>query len=199
MFPSDMVQELIESEEKRRAYITAGRAFGTGMRSAFAAMLAANNARVGLVSFSVGIAAGIPTILLMLMNGAVLGSFAALFERTGGLNLDFWGWVLPHAVPEVLALSICGAAGLLLGFALLDPKGRPRRESLVEAGRKAALLIGLALFLFVYAAVIEGGFRQYSIGVLPRFLLAIFNLVVLSAYLYRGAVALRGAPKSRRG
>jgi uncharacterized membrane protein SpoIIM required for sporulation len=197
MFPPDLVQELVESPEKRAAYITSGRAFGTGMRSAFTAMLAANNARVGLVAFAVGIAAGVPTAILVVFNGAVLGSFAALFDRPAGLNLNFWAWVLPHGIPEALALTICGAAGILVGSAFIDPKGRPRRESLVDAGRSAALLIGMALFLFVYAASIEGYFRQETLGIVPRFILAAFNLVVLVLYLARAGTALEDEPRRR--
>lgn len=182
MFPAEVVQGLIESEETRTAYITAGQAMGFGARSAFAAALAANNARVALVSFAVGIAAAVPTVLIQILNGAVLGSMAALFDRRG-FNVEFWAWVLPHAIPEVLALCVCAAAGILIGRALIDPRGRPRREALVAAGRVAAVLIGFALFLLLYAATIEGYFRQFAIGLGPRFALAALNATLLALYL----------------
>jgi uncharacterized membrane protein SpoIIM required for sporulation len=117
---------------------------------------------------------------------------AALFDRRG-FDPDFWAWVLPHAVPEVLALCIAAAAGLSMGLALVDPRGRPRKEALMNAGRRSATLIGMALLLLFYAALIEGYFRQFSIGIAPRFLLALFNLALLSAYLFiagRGREAL---------
>lgn len=192
MFPAEMVQGLIESEELRTAYITAGQAMGFGTRSAFAAALAANNARVALVGFSLGIAAAIPTVLIQILNGAVLGSMAALFDRRG-VNLDFWAWVLPHGIPEVLALCVAAAGGILVGRALIDPRGRPRREALAEAGAIAAKLIGFALLLLLYAALIEGYFRQFAIGVAPRFALAAFNALALSAYLYYAGVDKTGS------
>jgi uncharacterized membrane protein SpoIIM required for sporulation len=182
MFDAQMVQGLIESDEVRHAYITAGQATGLGARSAFAMALAANNARVGMASFAFGIAAGVPTVLMTIMNGAIMGSLAALFDRRG-VDLDFWAWVLPHGIPEVLALTICCAAGLAVGRALVDPRGRPRSEALVEAGRKAAVLIGFALLLLLYAASIEGYFRQFNVGIVPRLLLAAFNATMLIGYL----------------
>lgn len=182
MFPAELVQGLIESEDVRTTYITAGQGMGLGMRSAFSAALAANNTRVALASFATGIAAGIPTVLIQILNGAVLGSMAALFDKNG-VNLDFWAWVLPHGIPEVLALCIAAAAGLLIGRALIDPGGRPRREALVAAGRSAAKLIGMAMILLFYAALIEGYFRQFSLGIAPRFLLAALNFSALGLYL----------------
>ncbi len=182
MFPAELVQALIESETARAQYITTGQASGAVARSGFALALAANNTRVALVSFSVGIAAGVPTILIQILNGGVLGSMAALFDQDG-LNLAFWAWILPHGIPEVLALCVSAAGGLLLGRALIDPQGRPRREALVRAGAVAAKLIGFAFVLLLYAAVIEGYFRQFDIGVGPRFLLAAFNAGLLSLYL----------------
>jgi uncharacterized membrane protein SpoIIM required for sporulation len=159
----------------------------TGL-SAFALALVANNTRVAMMSFALGIAGGVPTVIVTLMNGALLGSMAALYDRQG-VDLDFWAWVLPHGVPEVLALCVAAAGGLMLGRAVIAPGDRPRREVLVREGRRAAVLLGFALLLLGYAGVIEGYFRQFPFGNSPRLLLAAFNFVVLTAYL---SVAGRG-------
>lgn len=164
----------------------------------FAAGLAANNTRAGMLAFAVGIAFGLPTVLMGLFNGAVLGAMAALYDR-GGVDPDFWAWVLPHGVPEVLALVICSAAGLGLGLAVIAPRGRPRGEALVAAGRSAAVLVGLALLLFFYAALIEGWFRQQPIGRGPRFALAGLNLLLLGAYLSLAGRRAGEAQAKRRG
>lgn len=182
MFPAEVVQALIDSAEARHAYITSGQVLGLTGLSAFALALVANNTRVALMSFALGIAGGVPTVVVTLMNGALLGSMAALYDRHG-VDASFWAWVLPHGIPEVLALSIAAAGGLLLGRAVIAPGERPRREVLVRAGRKASVLLGLAILLLFYAGVIEGYFRQFQMGNAPRYLLAAFNLVMLTAYL----------------
>lgn len=193
MFPAEVVQTLIDSEAARTEYITAGQDSGTFARSGFALALAANNTRVALVSFAVGIAAAVPTILIQVLNGAVLGSMAALFDQNG-VNLSFWAWILPHGVPEILALCVAATGGLLLGRALIDPQGRPRREALVRAGAVAAKLIGFAFVLLLYAAVIEGYFRQIELGLAPRFALAAFNAIALGLYLrYAGGTNNTGS------
>lgn len=182
MFPAELVQGLIESAEVREAYITTGRSSGVGIRSAFALMLVVNNTRVGFMAFSLGIAAGVPTVLIQTFNGAVLGAMAGLYDR-GGVDLAWWAWVLPHGIPEVLALCICAAAGLLIGRAVVDPQGRPRAQALVLAGRTAAVLITFAALLLIYAGIIEGYFRQFAVGNGPRFALAALNGLALALYL----------------
>jgi uncharacterized membrane protein SpoIIM required for sporulation len=189
MFPVEVVQAIIDSPEARRAYITSGQVLGLTGLSAFALALVANNARVAMMSFALGIAGGVPTVLVTLMNGALLGSMAALYDRNG-VDLDFWAWVLPHGVPEILALCVAAAGGLMLGRAVIAPGDRPRREALVHAGKRAAVLLGFAILLLFYAGMIEGYFRQFPLGNTPRTLLAAFNFVALTAYL---SVAGRGS------
>lgn len=200
MFPAEIVQGLIESEEVRRDYITSGRVFGLSGLSAFAIALVANNTRVGLASFALGIAGGVPTVLMIVANGALMGSMAALYDRDG-FDPSFWAWVLPHGVPEILALAVCAAGGLLLGRAVIAPGARYRRDAVVEAGKKAAILLGMAIGLLVYAGLIEAYFRQLSIGRGPRFALAAFNATVLALYLSLAGRGPRGgaAPGTETG
>jgi len=61
----------------------------------------------------------IPVFLLLFLNGLTLGAFSALFASRG-LAGDFWGWVLPHGLTELLAVVLC-AGGLVLAQALLFP------------------------------------------------------------------------------
>ncbi len=192
MLPPDLVQGLIESEEVRKEYLGAGQGADVGWLSLFAASLAANNLRVSFAAFALGIAGGLPTAFLVLFNGAVLGSFAALFNRYG-FNSAFWAWLLPHGVPEILGVIVAAAAGLHLGAAVLDPKGRPRRQALALAGKEGGILVGFAIFLILYAAVIEGYFRQTTWGLGARYGLAAFNAALLFLYLRWGGRA-RWAP-----
>ena len=182
MYPAELVQGLIESPQARSGFMHLGRDSGAGFRSLFAAGLVANNARVAFAVFALGIAAAVPTVLIQTFNGALLGSLAAVFDRAG-TNLEWWAWVLPHAVPEVAALCVCAAAGLRLGFTLIHPGPHPRRDALAEVGTGAAALLGFAVLLLAYAAVIEAFFRQSGASVGARLALAVFNALLLAAYL----------------
>lgn len=147
----------------------------------FAMFLFTHNAQIGMLSFALGFLAGIPVFLLLFTNGLILGAFAALYDSRG-LSVDFWGWILPHGVPEILALVICGAGGLALGQSLVWP-GRYRRfDSLSLRGREAGVLFVGALALFFVAGLIEGIFRQTVADVPVRYAVATIGALVLVAY-----------------
>jgi uncharacterized membrane protein SpoIIM required for sporulation len=125
----------------------------------FTSFLFTHNARIGILCFALGFAAGIPTLILLFQNGLLLGAFAALFHQRG-LSVDLWGWLLPHGVTELGALVLCGAAGLVVGQSLLFPGTRGRLENLAERGREAGVLVLGAVAMLLLAGGIEGVFRQ---------------------------------------
>lgn len=133
----------------------------------FAAFLFTHNAGVGLLAAALGFVAGLPTVALLFHNGLLLGAFSALYEGRG-LGLEHWAWVLPHGVTELLAVVLCGAAGLAMAEGLLFPGRHERRARLAQRGREAAVLVGGALGMLLVAAAIEGLFRQRVMDVTVR-------------------------------
>lgn len=152
--------------------------------AAFAGILFAHNARVGMLCFALGFAAGVPVVLLLFSNGLLLGALAGLHHHKG-LDLAFWGWVLPHGVTELLAVALCGAAGLALGRALVVPGRFGRLQELARTGRRVAPVVLGAVGLFLVAALIEGLFRQIVVGAAPRYLLAGTSLLFWAWYFAR--------------
>ena len=67
----------------------------------------------------------IPVFYLLFSNGVMLGAMSALYHSRG-MALDWWGWILPHGVTELLAIVLCGAAGLVQGQAVVFPGRRTR-------------------------------------------------------------------------
>ena len=125
----------------------------------FANVLFSHNTLVGLLSFGLGLAAGIPTLLLVAYQGLGLGAFVALhYDR--GLLVDCLGWLSIHGTTELGALILLSAAGLVIADKILFPGRYSRVENLALHGRQAALIaVGGILMLFV-AGILEGGFRQ---------------------------------------
>lgn len=160
------------------------RAGAADMLAAFAAFLFSHNARLGLLAAALGFVAGLPTLLLLFDNGLVLGAFGALYASRG-LGLEFWAWVLPHGVTELLAVVLCGAAGLAMAEGLLFPGRHARRERLAQRGREsAALVVGAVAMLFL-AALIEGLFRQRVMEVEARLALALATTIGWPLYFMR--------------
>ena len=127
--------------------------------NAFATFLFTHNAKVGILAFALGFAAGAPTIYLIFYNGLLLGAMTAVFHALG-LGGEFMAWVLPHGVTELLAICLCGAAGLAFGSSIVFPGEYSRIENVARRGRRIGLIVLGAVVMLFLAALIEGFFRQ---------------------------------------
>jgi uncharacterized membrane protein SpoIIM required for sporulation len=123
--------------------------------AAFAAEVYTNNVRVSGLAFAGGILLCIPTVLLLLTNGASLGQAAGLFAAAGQ-SAKFYGLILPHGLIELTSVVIAGAAGLRLGWAVIDPGDRTRAAAIGDEGRRAAVLVLGVIGTLLIAGVIEG-------------------------------------------
>lgn len=157
-------------------------------QAAFSSFLFTHNIGVAFFAFALGLTAGVATAIVLFMNGIMLGALAQVYAAKD-LAGWFWAWILPHGIPEITAICIAGAAGLVLGRGLIAPSGLSRRKSLRrEAGTAIKLLFG-TLTLFVIAGVIEGTISQIhpprlSVEVKIGFALAVG--VVVYGYLLSG-------------
>jgi uncharacterized membrane protein SpoIIM required for sporulation len=148
-----------------------------------AGYLMQHNLTVGLLAFASGVALCVPTAYLMFMNGATLGALAALMtqvHRHGTL----WPGILPHGVAELTAIFICGAAGLLIGGAILVPGRYTRTDAFVLAGRDAIVLVLGTIPLFVFAGIVEGMFSHLALPAALRLAFAGINGVFWYVYLF---------------
>src|SRR5580693_3454357 len=125
----------------------------------FANVLFSHNTLVGLMCFGLGLAAGIPTLMLTTYQGLGLGAFVALHYNRD-LTIECLGWLSIHGTTELGALILLSAGGLVIADKILFPGRYSRIENLALHGRQAALMgVGGILMLFV-AGILEGGFRQ---------------------------------------
>lgn len=155
---------------------------GEGL-SVFATFLFTHNAQVALLAFALGFAFCAPSILLLLYNGATLGSFVTVFASRG-LGFELGGWLLIHGVTELFAIVIAGAAGLRLGWAAAFPGEASRLEALAAAGRVAGTAMGGVVVMLFLAGLLEGFGRQLITNDLARYGVAATTAVVWLAYFY---------------
>lgn len=125
----------------------------------FSTWLFTHNSQSGILIFAVSIVPFLLVFYLLWMNGAILGAMSWLHHEKG-LALEWYSWILPHGVTELLAILLCGGAGLVVGQAILFPGRHGRLESLRRRGGDAGFMVVGAVFMLFFAGVIEGVFRQ---------------------------------------
>jgi uncharacterized membrane protein SpoIIM required for sporulation len=151
-------------------------------KTAFTAFLWRHNTSVGLKAFFGGVLAAVPTALLLLFNGAFLGVYSAAFHRHG-LAYEWWAWILPHGVTEIMAVLLLGGGGLLVGKTILvGERGAGRREAFRRIRGTLMYLVLLAFPLFLIAAIIEGFVRQSELSDSGRYVFAAVSAAVWLAY-----------------
>jgi uncharacterized membrane protein SpoIIM required for sporulation len=156
----------------------------------FANVLFSHNTVVGLMCFGLGLAAGVPTLMLTVYQGLGLGAFVALHYNRG-LTVDCLGWISIHGTTELGALILLSAGGLVIADKILFPGRYSRIENLALHGRQAAQMgVGGILMLFV-AGILEGGFRQLVQSTPLRFAIGLGMAALWLTYFSRAGKGAR--------
>jgi uncharacterized membrane protein SpoIIM required for sporulation len=124
-------------------------------RPYFSSFIMQNNIRVTFLAFGGGALAGLPTVWIMAYNGLLLGGLTGLTAHYG-VGFELWTFVIGHGVVELTVIFIAGGAGLMLGWAILQPGLRRRRDALTLAAQDAVKLLVGCVPLLVIAGLIEG-------------------------------------------
>lgn len=151
--------------------------------AAFAAALFGNNAQVSILAFALGFAFGIPSLLLLVHNTAMLGAMLWLYNGAG-LTIDFVAWIAIHGTTELFAILLSGAAGLHIGRSMAFPGDRSILEAAAQAGRRASQVMMGVVLMLVLAAMLEGLGRQLINNTPGRLAVGGFMLLLWLSYFF---------------
>ena len=156
---------------------------GEGWLMTFATYLFTHNSQIAIFAFALGFAFAVPTVLLILYNGLMLGAFFAVFAAKG-LAFNLGGWLMIHGTTELFAIAIAGGAGLKIGTAIAFPGELSRMESAVRSGRVAATAMGGTVIMLAVAGLLEGIGRQTIADDIVRYLIGMLMLLGWLTYFY---------------
>jgi uncharacterized membrane protein SpoIIM required for sporulation len=149
----------------------------------FATALFTHNAQIAIFAFALGFAFAIPTVLLILYNGLMLGAFLALFASKG-LLVPAAGWLMIHGTTEIFAIILSGAAGFRIGTAIAFPGRAARTDFAFAVGRRASVAMAGAVVMLIVAGILEGIGRQTVTGDVTRYGIGMTMLAGWLAYFY---------------
>ena len=156
---------------------------GANGLSIFATFLFTHNSQIAIMCFALGFAFGVPTLMLLIQNGAMLGAILALYISRG-LGLEMGGWLIIHGSTEMFAIILAGAAGFRIGWGVVFPGEETRMDAATRAGRISALAMAGVVAMLACAGMLEGIGRQIIISDLVRYAIGLIMLTLWLLYFY---------------
>lgn len=124
-------------------------------------LIAFNNIKVSFIAFVGGFLLTFGTLLLLLNNGVMLGSFLYMFYEQSLLP-EATSVIFIHGTLEIFSIIVAGASGLVLGTSILFP-GTHSRLYAFKRGALDGMMMVLGLMpVFIMAAFFESFITRYS-------------------------------------
>ena len=153
-----------------------------GFESFAAGRYVYHNASIGLMCFAMGLLFGIGGMFTLAFNAAFLGAVFGYMSTLKPHSDHFFEFVTAHGPFELTAIVLSAAAGMRLGFALVDTGGLSRFDSLRKTAWEAMPVAGAAVVLFVLAAIIEGFISPSSLPYEVKGFVAAMSCAALLVY-----------------
>lgn len=140
-----------------------------------------NNTGIGLRCFAFGLLFGIGGLFATVFNAAFLGAaFGHMATVPQGEN--FFQFVTAHGPFELTAIVLSAAAGMRLGFSLVNTRGLTRTASLRRATEEAMPSMWAAVVMFLAAAAIEAFLSPSAAPYWVKAMVAALSTAMLMVY-----------------
>jgi len=162
---------------------------GAGEHAGISIGIFVNNIQVTFIAYAGGLTLGLLTGYVLATNGILLGAVAGLATGAGNGG-DLLRLIVGHGVLELSCIAVCAAAGLRVGWSIVEPGAGTRAEALkAEAGRSVGIVLGTMPWL-VLAGLVEG----FVTGSYP--LAVVLPLGIALGALYWGLVFALGRDRA---
>jgi uncharacterized membrane protein SpoIIM required for sporulation len=163
-----------------------GRAPTAADQAALSSVVFTNNIRVTFLAIAGGIFGGLGTAAVLIFNGGFIGAILGVSIENGS-SAGLVEFILPHGVLELSCIAVAAAAGLRIGWALVEPGTLTRGQSLRREARPAMEIVLGTMPWLVLAGLVEGFVRGATEGLFAALVVGVGLGVV-----FWGLVAWRG-------
>jgi uncharacterized membrane protein SpoIIM required for sporulation len=163
--------------------------------TAMAGFYIQHNTSIGLQCFAWGILLGLGSLYQLLSNAIILGTLFGHMAVSPSAG-NFFTFVTAHSSFELTAIVVAAAAGLRMGWGLIDTRGQTRLGSLRREAANALPALGTSVVLFVLAAFVEGFVSASSLPYWTKAGVAVLGAMLIVAYLTLGGRGDQGTSNS---
>jgi uncharacterized membrane protein SpoIIM required for sporulation len=128
---------------------------GASQAASLAVSIFTNNITVTFLAFASGLLLGLGPAFVLIYNGALLGAVAGI-AGSGGHAAGVVELIVPHGLLELSCIAVSAAAGMRMGWALVEPGPRTRKQALATEAPRAVLLVLCTAPWLVLAGLVEG-------------------------------------------
>jgi uncharacterized membrane protein SpoIIM required for sporulation len=174
-------ESTIQRIEEMYAKPVSGRGANEG--AAMSGFYIYNNPSIGLRCFAFGLIFGIGGLFATIYNAAFLG---ALFGHMATVPQagNFFHFVTAHGPFELTGVVLSAAAGMRLGFSLVDTRGRTKGDALRRTAQQCVPIMSCAVLLFVLAAGIEAFLSPSSAPYAAKVAVAVLSTLMMLFYYF---------------
>ena len=143
-----------------------------------------NNILVALRAFALGAFFGVGTLYVLIFNGLHIGGVLGVcYKINPAFGNELVSFMIGHGVIELSCIFIAGGAGMLIGYALINPGNYTRAQALKRNGLQAVRLAVGCAFLLIIAGVIEGFLSPSNLPAYVKFATGILTGIAMFSYL----------------
>jgi uncharacterized membrane protein SpoIIM required for sporulation len=144
-----------------------------------------NNIRVSFMAFALGALLGVGTVFVLAFNGLHIGGVLGVCYKTNSAFAnDLVFFMVGHGVIELSCIFIAGGAGMMIGYALVNPGDLTRGQALKKRGMEAAKIVIGCACLLVIAGIIEGFLSPSNLPVGVKIGTGVLTGIAMYAYLF---------------
>ena len=120
-----------------------------------------HNTQIALLTFMFGVLYAIGTVLVLIINGIMLGAFQYFFIEQD-LFWESFLTIWQHGTLEISAIIIAGGAGITMGRGLIYPGFYSRLQSFKISGKHGLMMFLGTVPLLIMAGFIEGFLTRHT-------------------------------------